>query len=40
MESTAVTIGLERCLANPPDVLCGATVGILMNQASVDEQFR
>lgn len=32
--------GLERCLDQPPDVLCGARFGLLMNQASVDRDFR
>jgi len=36
----AFQIGLERCLAQPPDVLRGATFGLLMNQASVDRTFR
>ena len=35
-----VQIGLERCLADPPPVLCGARFGLLINQASVDHEFR
>ncbi|MFV2066631.1 MAG: exo-beta-N-acetylmuramidase NamZ domain-containing protein [Pirellulales bacterium] len=35
-----VTIGLERCLAEPPDLLRGARFGLLSNQASVDRRFR
>ena len=33
-------IGLERCLDNPPAMLNGARFGLVMNQASVDSQFR
>ncbi len=33
-------IGLEVCLDNPPNMLRGARFGLLMNQASVDEEFR
>lgn len=36
----SVRIGLEQCLDNPPDVLRNARFGLLMNQASVDHQFR
>jgi uncharacterized protein YbbC (DUF1343 family) len=36
----AVTIGLENCLANAPDILCGARFGLLANQSSVDRRFR
>jgi uncharacterized protein YbbC (DUF1343 family) len=36
----AVSIGLDECAANPPAVLCGGRVGLLMNQASVDSRFR
>ena len=35
-----VEIGLESCLADPPPVLRGARFGLLMNQASVDQQLR
>jgi uncharacterized protein YbbC (DUF1343 family) len=35
-----VRIGLERCLDDPPDVLRGARFGLVMNQASVDRDFR
>jgi len=35
-----MTLGLENCLANPPDVLHGARFGLLCNQASVDREFR
>jgi len=38
--SAAVSLGLERCLSEPPDVLRSARFGLLMNQASVDRQFR
>lgn len=34
------TIGLERCLADPPAILHNARIGLLMNQASVDASFR
>jgi uncharacterized protein YbbC (DUF1343 family) len=40
MNRTAVQIGLERCVENPPDTLRGARFGLLMNQASVDHAFR
>jgi uncharacterized protein YbbC (DUF1343 family) len=36
----SVVIGLERCLDDPPEVLDGGTFGLLMNQASIDCQFR
>ncbi|MDP6679024.1 MAG: sodium/solute symporter [Verrucomicrobiota bacterium] len=32
--------GLEVCAANPPGILRGARFGLVMNQASVDSQFR
>jgi len=35
-----VTIGLENCLASPPDLLCESRFGLLVNQASVDHRFR
>jgi uncharacterized protein YbbC (DUF1343 family) len=35
-----VTVGLETCLASPPDVLSGARFGLLANLASVDRRFR
>jgi len=35
-----VTIGLERCLVDPPALLRGARFGLLSNQASVDRPFR
>ena len=35
-----VQTGLERCLAEPPEVLRGAAFGVLMNQASVDARGR
>ncbi|MBM4090140.1 MAG: DUF1343 domain-containing protein [Planctomycetes bacterium] len=38
--SGPVTIGLERCLADPPEVLRGAAFGLLSNQASVDAGFQ
>ncbi|MEZ5962810.1 MAG: DUF1343 domain-containing protein [Planctomycetota bacterium] len=34
-----ISVGLERCLAEPPDVLRGARFGLLCNQASVDRAF-
>lgn len=34
-----VQLGLERCLTDPPAILRGARLGILMNQASVDGDF-
>ena len=33
-------LGLEVCAANPPEVLCGARFGLVMNQASIDSGFR
>jgi len=33
---TCVKIGLEHCLDELPAILCGASFGLLMNQASVD----
>ena len=38
--SNPIEIGLEQCLREPPDLLCGAQFGILTNQASVDGSFR
>jgi uncharacterized protein YbbC (DUF1343 family) len=38
--SDVVQIGLEGCLADPLPILRGARFGLLMNQASVDRQFR
>lgn len=35
-----VRIGLDRCLADPPEGLRGARIGLLMNQASVDHNFQ
>ena len=35
-----VQIGLEHCLEDPPASLRGARLGLLMNQASVDQQRR
>lgn len=35
-----VQLGLERCLTDPPAILRGARLGVLMNQASVDADFR
>jgi uncharacterized protein YbbC (DUF1343 family) len=40
MSSAVVQTGLERCLADPPAILRGARFGLLMNQASVNRQFR
>src|SRR5262245_38841668 len=36
---TAVQLGLERCLENPPAALRNSRFGLLMNQASVDRSF-
>lgn len=33
-------VGLEHCLAEPPSVLQGTRIGLLMNQASVDASYR
>ena len=33
-------LGLEVCVANPPEVLRGARFGLVMNQASIDSGFR
>jgi uncharacterized protein YbbC (DUF1343 family) len=38
--SEQFTIGLERCLQTPPEILRGRRFGLLINQASVDRQFR
>ncbi|HEY2415979.1 MAG TPA: DUF1343 domain-containing protein [Pirellulaceae bacterium] len=38
--ASSFQLGLERCLDNPPKLLCGARFGLLMNQASVDRAFR
>ena len=35
-----VVIGLENCIASPPQVIRGARFGLLSNQASVDRRFR
>ncbi|MGE0756782.1 MAG: exo-beta-N-acetylmuramidase NamZ domain-containing protein [Pirellulaceae bacterium] len=35
-----IEVGLERCLREPPAVLAGARFGLVMNQASVDRNFR
>jgi uncharacterized protein YbbC (DUF1343 family) len=41
MSNVAPRTGLERCLADPPEILRrGARFGLLMNQASVDRQLR
>src|SRR5947209_6390773 len=40
MTDPRVKIGLERCVEEPPAVLRGANLGLLMNQASVDRSFR
>jgi uncharacterized protein YbbC (DUF1343 family) len=40
VQPVAVRVGLERCCENPPQLLQGARLGLLMNQASVDTQFR
>jgi uncharacterized protein YbbC (DUF1343 family) len=37
---SCIQLGLERCLADPPAVLRGARIGLLMNQASVDFHYR
>ena len=36
----SVQTGLDCCLADPPAILRGAKLGLLMNQASVDRRFR
>lgn len=33
-------LGLERCIEAPPPILAGSKFGLLLNQASVDGQFR
>jgi uncharacterized protein YbbC (DUF1343 family) len=35
-----ITLGLERCLQTPPDLMRGRRFGLLLNQASVDCQFQ
>ncbi len=35
-----VAVGLERCLADPPQPMLGVRFGLLMNQASVDRTYR
>lgn len=35
-----IQLGLEYCVADPPDILRGARFGLLMNQASVDDRLR
>ncbi|MEZ6063370.1 MAG: DUF1343 domain-containing protein [Planctomycetaceae bacterium] len=35
-----VRTGLEACVASPPAAMTGARLGLLMNQASVDRDFR
>lgn len=35
-----VTVGLEKCLASPPEILRKARFGLLTHQASVDRRFR
>jgi uncharacterized protein YbbC (DUF1343 family) len=40
MSEVPVQVGLEVCLDDPPAVLHGARIGLLMNQASVDARFR
>jgi uncharacterized protein YbbC (DUF1343 family) len=37
---TPISLGLERCLSEPPEVLRRGRFGLLMNQASVDRQFQ
>jgi uncharacterized protein YbbC (DUF1343 family) len=39
-EGVSVSVGLENCLASPPDVLSQGRFGLLVNQASVDFRFR
>ena len=36
----SVTLGLERCLQEPPDIIRGKRFGLLLNQASVDHEVR
>ena len=38
--TSAIQIGLERCLDEPPDGAARRAFGLLMNQASVDRSFR
>ena len=40
MNKSAVQIGLEYCIADPPAALLGKRLGLLMNHASVDGEFR
>ena len=40
MNNAGVTVGLERCLSDPPGTLRGTRFGLLMNQASVDSSYR
>ena len=40
MNNSAVQIGLERCIADPPTLLRDKRFGLLMNHASVDSEFR
>jgi len=35
-----LTLGLERCLETPPDLLRSKRFGLLLNQASVDQNFQ
>lgn len=35
----SLTLGLERCLETPPDLMRGKRFGLLLNQASVDSGF-
>ncbi|MCP4454282.1 MAG: DUF1343 domain-containing protein, partial [Planctomycetes bacterium] len=35
----SLTLGLERCIETPPDLMRGRRFGLLLNQASVDHKF-
>lgn len=39
-QGVPVSVGLENCLASPPDVFSHGRFGLLVNQASVDFRFR
>ena len=36
----STTLGLEQCRQSPPDLIHGKRFGLLLNQASVDHNFR
>jgi uncharacterized protein YbbC (DUF1343 family) len=40
MANDTIDFGLDRLVQDPPAAMCRAKIGLLMNQASIDRQFR